>query len=152
MGGELLMSSKERQRKVEFEGVVEGRTTIREVSGRLRLSYRQCRRRYKRYREEGDRGVVHGSRGRRSNRAKGVGFAGRLWGGTVSVTRGVVRRWRRRNLQEMGMRWTTRRPRKEHCGELVQMDGSHHPWFGEGHPSACLMNMVDDATRERPWR
>ena len=44
------------------------------------------------------------------------------------------------------MRWTTRRPRKEHCGELVQMDGSHHPWFGEGHPSACLMNMVDDAT------
>ena len=74
MRGELLMSSKERQRKVEFEGVVEGRMTIREVSGRLRLSYRQCRRRYKRYREEGDRGVVHGSRGRRSNRAKGGGF------------------------------------------------------------------------------
>ena len=24
------------------------------------------------------------------------------------------------------MRWTTRRPRKEHCGELVQMDGSDH--------------------------
>ena len=82
MRGELLMSSRERQRKVEFEGVVEGRTTIREVSGRLRLSYRQCRRRYKRYREEGDRGLVHRSRGRRSNRAKGGEFR-RAVGGAV---------------------------------------------------------------------
>jgi hypothetical protein len=40
----------------------------------------------------------------------------------------------------------TRRPRKEHFGELVQFDGSHHAWFGVEHPSACLMNLVDDAT------
>jgi hypothetical protein len=40
----------------------------------------------------------------------------------------------------------TRRPRREHFGELVQMDGSHHEWFGAGRPGACLMNMVDDAT------
>jgi len=82
MRGELLMSSKERRRKVEFEGVVEGRMTIREVSGRLRLSYRQCRRRYKRYREEGDRGLVDRSRGRCSNRAKGGEFR-RAVGGAV---------------------------------------------------------------------
>jgi len=40
----------------------------------------------------------------------------------------------------------TRRPRKEHFGELVQFDGSHHAWFGPDHPRACLMNLVDDAT------
>jgi len=28
-----------------------------------------------------------------------------------------------------------RRVRKEHFGELVQMDGSHHEWFGPGQPS-----------------
>jgi hypothetical protein len=38
------------------------------------------------------------------------------------------------------------RPRKEHFGELVQMDGSHHHWFGEERPRCCLMSLVDDAT------
>lgn len=39
-----------------------------------------------------------------------------------------------------------RREPKHHFGELVQLDGSHHPWFGEEHNSCCLMNLVDDAT------
>jgi hypothetical protein len=39
-----------------------------------------------------------------------------------------------------------RREPKHHFGELLQMDGSHHPWFGEEHNSYCLMNLVDDAT------
>lgn len=39
-----------------------------------------------------------------------------------------------------------RRARKEHFGELVQLDGSFHAWFEERGPRGCLMNMVDDAT------
>jgi len=39
-----------------------------------------------------------------------------------------------------------RRPRKEHFGELVQLDGSFHHWFERRGPRGCLMNMVDDAT------
>jgi hypothetical protein len=39
-----------------------------------------------------------------------------------------------------------RRERKAHFGELVQMDGSHHQWFGKAEPPSCLMDMVDDAT------
>jgi transposase len=39
-----------------------------------------------------------------------------------------------------------RRPRKEHFGELVQLDGSFHAWFEQRGPQGCLMNMVDDAT------
>lgn len=39
-----------------------------------------------------------------------------------------------------------RRPRKEHFGELVQLDGSFHAWFEQRGPHGCLMNMVDDAT------
>ena len=34
----------------------------------------------------------------------------------------------------------------EQTGELVQMDGSHHDWFGGRGPTAELMEMVDDAT------
>ena len=39
-----------------------------------------------------------------------------------------------------------RRERKEHVGELVQMDGSFHDWLEERGPGGCLMNMVDDAS------
>lgn len=39
-----------------------------------------------------------------------------------------------------------RRPRKEHFGELVQLDGTFHAWFEQRGPRGCVMNMVDDAT------
>jgi len=39
-----------------------------------------------------------------------------------------------------------RRARKAHFGELVQLDGSFEAWLEDRGPTACLMNMVDDAT------
>lgn len=41
-----------------------------------------------------------------------------------------------------------RRERREHSGELVQLDGSFHDWFeGRGGvDKGCLMTMVDDAS------
>jgi len=39
-----------------------------------------------------------------------------------------------------------RRERKAHFGELVQLDGSFEPWLETRAPTACLMDMVDDAT------
>jgi len=69
----------------------------------------------------------------------------------LDVDHETLRRW----LVEEGL-WKRRkkrgphrkkrpRPRKERFGELVQIDGSHHDWFGNAG-KACLMNMVDDAT------
>ncbi len=74
MKGHLLMSAKERARKVEFEGVREGGMTIVDASEKLGLSYRHCRRSYKRFREQGDAGLVYRNRGRTSNRAKPLEF------------------------------------------------------------------------------
>ncbi len=42
--------------------------------------------------------------------------------------------------------YRSRREPRARFGELVQMDGSHHRWFGEDGPETCLMVMVDDAT------
>jgi hypothetical protein len=39
-----------------------------------------------------------------------------------------------------------RRERKEHFAEMVQMDGSFHPWMEERGAEGCLIDMVDDAT------
>jgi len=50
--------------------------------------------------------------------------------------------WKRARKRKAHRRW--RKP-KEHFGELVQIDGSPHDWFGTGE-KCCLMNMVDDAT------
>jgi len=38
------------------------------------------------------------------------------------------------------------RERREHRGELVQIDGSYHAWLEGRGPKACLLLFVDDAT------
>jgi len=170
MEGHLVMSAKERRRKVEFEGVRKGRLTIKEAAVRLELSYRHCRRAYKRFREEGDVGLVHRRRGRRSNRAKPRAFKEAMllryqeryegFGPVLAmeklaedgyeIGRETLRIWLiEENLwqsRRKRARHRKRRERKAHFGELVQMDGSHHEWFGDGEPPSCLMDMVDDAT------
>src|SRR5262249_4170016 len=39
-----------------------------------------------------------------------------------------------------------RRERRARFGELVQLDGSFHPWFEDRGPQSCLLTLVDDAT------
>jgi len=146
-------------------------------AGRLmRVSYRQAKRLWKRYREEGAAGLQHRSAGRVSNRAHDAGMrrkALRLvrekYGGAVGERFGptlaaehlasedglqidaeTLRRWMlaeglwSRERKRRGHR--RRRERKEHFGELVQMDGSFHAWLEERGPQGCLIDMVDDAT------
>jgi hypothetical protein len=140
------------------------------------MSYRQSKRLAKRYREGGTQGLKHSSAGRESKRRKAKKFRERVlrlvgkkysgeegerFGPTlaaehlasdddVEVNAQTLRRWmlaeglwsraRKRRLHRK------RRERKEHVGELVQMDGSFHPWLEEREPRGCLMNMVDDAS------
>lgn len=170
MEGHLLMSVKERRRKSVFEEVLAGRLTIVAASRQLGLSYRQCRRSYKRFRAQGDAGLVHRRRGVASNRGHPASFKRRVlkryrdryegFGPTLAAEKlaedgfvldhETLRRWlladgqwkRRRKRREHRQR----RERRRHFGELVQMDGSHHRWFGADRAQCCLMNMVDDAT------
>lgn len=170
MEGHLVMSAKERRRKVEFEGVREGRLTVKEAAMRLGLSYRHTRRSYKRFQEHGDKALVHQRRGQPSNRAKPKAFKEavlctyreryegfgpvlaqeKLWEHGYEIGRETLRTWliegKLWEPRRKRARHRKRRERKAHFGELVQMDGSHHRWFGEEEPPCCLMDMVDDAT------
>lgn len=142
----------------------------------MRLSYRQTKRLWRRYQGEGAAGLKHRSAGRRSNRAYGEGFrrkvlglVRRKYGGEVGERFGptlaaehlakedgervdaeTLRRWML--AEGLWSRERRRRPhrrrreRKEHFGELVQMDGSFHAWLEERGPRGCLMDLVDDAT------
>ena len=166
----LRMSAKERERKSVFDRVKAGSLKKTEAAQVLGVSYRHCLRMYARYKAEGDKGLAHKSRGQPSGRGKALAFRERViaryreryleLGPTLAseklsaeglvVDHETLRRWllkeglwarqRRRNAHR------ARRPRKEHFGELVQLDGSHHRWFGQEGEECCLMNLVDDAT------
>lgn len=59
MEGLLVMSSKERERLKVLARVKRGELNLKEAAELMALSYRQCRRLYKRQREWGDRGLLH---------------------------------------------------------------------------------------------
>ena len=62
MGEALWMSRKERDRLVELQLVASQKQTLKTAAGRLRLSYRQAKRVWRRYQHDGAAGLVHRSR------------------------------------------------------------------------------------------
>jgi len=170
--GTLLMSRKD-SKKVQILSRVKDRLiTVRRAGELLHLSHRQAKRLWKRYREGGEKAVIHRGRGAPSNNHLDPELKQRVldryrdvyqgFGPTLAVeklseedqlgpiSRETLRLW----LLEAGLWQRHRRHRpyrkrrepRHHFGELLQLDGSHHPWFGEEHNSYCLMNLVDDAT------
>jgi len=165
------MSRKERKRLEALSRVVSGEMTLAEASRQLRQSYRQCSRALSRYKADGDAGLVHRLRGRASNRQPAIDQREAVlllfreqyldYGPTLAaewlakddkivVSVSTLRRWlgkagllERRRKRSPHRR---RRARRERCGDLIQMDGSHHDWFEGRRSWAVLMVMIDDAT------
>src|ERR1700724_3164556 len=170
------MSERELMRATVLAQVKSGAWRLVQAAERMDLSYRQAKRLWKRYRSNGAAGLVHRSAERASNRArpkkvrrkvvslirqKYSGEVGQRFGPTlaaehlasedqVGICVAAVRRWmlaeglwsRERKVREHRQR----RARREHFGELVQLDGSFHEWLEGRGPYGCLMNLVDDAT------
>ena len=163
----LVMNHQERQRKAVCEMIKQRRITIVKGAKQCELSYRQMLRVYQKYILEGDAGLIHGNRGRASNRKhshhqeiidiysdKYEGFGPTLASEYLKkdgyeVIPETLRQWLIQEglwkKQRKRSSYRQRRERKSQFGELVQIDGSIHDWFGEGKHT-CLLNMVDDAT------
>ena len=69
-----MISAKERERLKIFLRVKRGELQQKEAAALCRLDYRYLRRLYQRYCKQGDRGLLHQSRGRPSNRARSAEF------------------------------------------------------------------------------
>lgn len=168
MGGHLIMSKKERLHLTMIKMVAQGRVKLKKAADHCQLSYRQAKRLYRRYKVEGDAGLVHQARGRKSNRRhphrdviialykdKYKGFGPTLAAEKLAeednlfVNHDTLRGWLlKENLwhrQRKRSPYRQRRERRAQFGELVQIDGSIHDWLGNGELN-CLLNMVDDAT------
>lgn len=167
----LMMSREEIQRYQVIRKVLDKIINQQEAAEYLKRSDRQIRRMVQRVREEGETGVIHKLRGRAGCRRmdskirerivglyrkqyEGFGpllASEKLWErDRVKVNDETLRLW----LIEEGL-WQVKkqrklkarswRARKEHLGEMVQMDGSHHDWLEGRGPELVLMGYIDDA-------
>ena len=170
--GSLLMSRKERKRLAVLAQVKSGELKLVTAGEVMGVTYRQAKRVWRRYRAEGDAGLVHRSRGRPSPRRKPLVLRQRVlaryeqrypdFGPTLaaeylagegwSVDHETLRRWLiaqgTRSVRRRGQRHRAWRERRACYGMMVQLDGSHHDWFEGRRAKAVLMVMVDDATNE----
>ncbi len=167
----IMIRQKELKRLHVIHRVLNGEITQAEASDILSISGRQTRRIISRIRQEGDIGIVHKSRGKESNRKlpkkltdrvvylyqqKYQGFGPTLFCEKLAELEDIhisdetarkwlieAGHWEKGRKKRQHRRW---RQRKEHYGEMLQMDGSHHDWF-EGRGTECvLMAYIDDAT------
>jgi transposase len=167
----IMLRQKELKRLHVIHKVLQGELTQGEAAELISLSERQIRRIVKRLREEGDEGIRHKSRGRESSkkishrvksriielyRQKYYGFGPTLTAEKlleiegIEISRESVRTllvdsgdWQKERKRRKHRQW---RQRKEHRGEMVQMDGSEHDWFEGRGPKCVLMAYTDDAT------
>lgn len=167
----LTMSHKELKRLHIIRKAIERRIKQKEAAQLLGISQRQIRRLVKRVREESDKGIIHRLRGRPSHNAipgtlkqRALSLCRGIYSGfnptlaseklfernKISLSRETLRQWfilesvpYETRKARPHRKW---RPRKEHCGQMLQMDGSHHDWFEGRGPKCVLMGYIDDAT------
>lgn len=169
----LKLSQGEIESMIILERIKKNELTQAEAAKILKISPRHVRRKLKRYISDGAIGLMHKSRGKASNRAfstleideifqiienkylhfkepagptfiadqlkKNDGFA--INHETLRrymIARGL---WRSSSKKAKHHQW---RERKHHVGELVQVDGSYHIWFGQDY--STLIAFIDDAT------
>lgn len=171
-GGDIIMmSQKELKRLHLIYKVAEKKLKQVNAANILHLSTRQIRRIIKRIRKEGDRGIVHKSRGQPSNRKlpqklkdktiklykdKYKGFGPTLAAEELEETDKVklsdetlrlwlieCGQWKKSRKSRKHRTW---RERKHHFGQMLQLDGSHHDWLEARGPKCVLMGYIDDAT------
>src|SRR5215471_20413643 len=171
--GHLLMTQADRDRLVALKKAKKNLITQRDAAEELQLSVRQVQRLLQGLEEYGDKVVVHGLRGKASNRKIAettereamkilsapvyAGFGPRLAAEYLQDKHGIeasketVRQWMLRAKLWRGKKAKVRevhiwRPRRSRFGELVQWDTSDHDWLEGRGDEILLINMIDDAT------
>ena len=167
------MSQEERDKLEWLKRAQDKLISQRKAAEQMEVSERWVRQLLHRMKEQGDGAVVHGLRGRASNRKIGAEVEARAieilkrpewhdFGPTfaseqlakrhqIQVGKETLRRWMREaGLWQPGSRkiqevhcW---RPRRSGFGELVQWDTSTHDWLEGRGPVHYLVRLIDDAT------
>jgi biotin operon repressor len=175
--GRLLMTQTDRDRLVALKKAKKKLISQAEAAKELDLSVRQVQRLLGALKDRGDRAVVHGLRGRASNRKieasiraeavkilSGPNYAG--FGPTLAAeylaekhairaSKETIRQWMMAAKLWRGRKVKVAeahlfRRRRSRCGELIQWDTSEHEWLEGRGEKLYLIAMIDDAT-SRLW-
>lgn len=168
----ITMKAKETERISVMEDLKEKRIKQKQAAKVLRITTRQVRRVFARYKADGAAGLAHKSRGRVSNRAIAQGRKDRAielvkkhypdFGPTFAHEKLVENHavecsvsTIRREMIKQGL-WQPKkrkldktypyRQRRACVGELAQLDGSPHAWFEDRAQACTLIAFIDDAT------
>ena len=174
MEKEIIRMSKEELRRLKvIHKVINKRMKQKEAAEILSLSCRQVRTIVRKVKRDGDEVIVHGNRGKPSNRKFSDEFKEDIitivkqkyydFGPTFAseklkdnenkkINKETLRQWmieeqiwipRKLRPKDKDHQW---RKRKECFGEMVQTDGSIHDWLEGRGPKMVLMAYIDDAT------
>lgn len=167
----ILMSEKEVDRYHILRKVLDGQLTQIRAAELLDITDRQVRNLINALKVHGHKGIISKKRGKPGNhqiskdfkekvlhivRTRyedfGPTFANeKLWENhKIKISTETLRLWmiekhlwipkiKRKKIHLM-------RQRRECFGEMIQIDGSHHNWFGISLPKAVLIVFIDDAT------
>jgi transposase len=167
----IALSQEERDRLHLLRELERGELRQVAAAQRMKLTDRQVRRLLQRWREQGDRAVIHRLRGRPSNRKFAVSFQRKVlarvgqryadFGPTLAaehlaqeglaLSRETLRNWmtqaafwrpRRQRVKKIHV-W---RERRASFGELVMQDSSPFRWLEDRGPAGQLIAVIDDAT------
>jgi DNA-binding Lrp family transcriptional regulator len=171
--GPLLMTQADRDRLVTLKKAKKKLITQREAAEELGLSVRHVKRLLYELKRHGDKAVIHGLRGKSSNRKieenierEAVtilsapvyqGFGPTLAAEylrkkySIEASKETVRQWMMRAKLWRGKKGKVKevhtwRPRRSRFGELVQWDTSEHDWLEGRGEKLYLIAMIDDAT------
>jgi hypothetical protein len=171
----IALSQRERDRLKVLHEVKQKHLTQLAAAKRPKVTDRQVRRMLLRLRERGDRSLVHGLRGRPSNRKLAAWLEQKIlarlrqryadFGPTLAaehlaqegfpVSRETLRKWmtkaalwrpRSQRVKKIHV-W---RERRASFGELVMQDSSPFRWLEDRGPACQLIALIDDAT-SRIW-
>lgn len=167
----ISMTEKELSRYNAIKNLIAGQINGTDAAKQVGLSVRQVKRLKAKVVKNGAQGLIHGHRGRESNRRLAVELVEKAkqilkekyhdFGPTFASEKlnekhgiKINKETIRLTMTEMGL-WHPKprkqpkkkhfwRPRKDNYGEMEQFDGSYHQWFG--NEETCLLLSVDDAT------
>ena len=170
----LTMSKKEVKRCEVLKMAQEKKITQKQGARKIGVSQRHFRRLMRKYRRDGPEGLISGHRGKPSNnrmlpekreaiieklQTEYTDFGPTLASEKLKEREGlkVSKETVRQIMIQEGLhkpkkrkieRIRQMRERRQHRGELVQIDGSYHAWLEDRAGKACLILFVDDATSE----
>ena len=167
----IAMTQGELKRLHIIRKALDKHITQAEAADIIGTCLRQAQRMVRAVRIKGDKGIVHKSRGRPSNRSTPPKIKDKVLNLCQTTYKGFNPTFASEKLEEIDkiklhpetlrlwfiedqIKYKKRKGRKHRCwrerkhcfGQMTQMDGSHHAWF-EGRGSECVfMGYIDDAT------